>query len=62
MHKTDRNSIKRHVPHVLALFYATLVPRSRYSTNLYTEKAQAWMEKTVGEDKADNTFLYLLRD
>lgn len=30
-----------------------------YSTNLYTEKAQAWIEKTVVRDKADKSFLYL---
>eukprot|EP01043_Picozoa_sp_COSAG02_P025469 COSAG02_NODE_1432_length_12646_cov_3.566988_16_plen_185_part_00 len=30
-----------------------------YSTNLYTEKAQVWIEKTVGEEKAEKSFLYL---
>ena len=30
-----------------------------YSTNLYTEKAQAWIQKTVGTQKNDKTFLYL---
>ena len=30
-----------------------------YSTNLYTEKAQSWIEKTVGQDKADKSFAYL---
>lgn len=31
-----------------------------YSTTLYTEKAQAWVEKTVGgADKAANSFVYL---
>ena len=29
------------------------------STNLYTEKAQAWVQKTVGAEKAPNSFVYL---
>ena len=29
------------------------------STNLYTEKAQAWVQKAVGVEKAPNSFLYL---
>lgn len=30
-----------------------------YSTNLYTQKAQQWVEKTVGEEAAEHSFLYL---
>ena len=30
-----------------------------YSTNLYTEKAQAWVERAVGAGKQDKTFTYL---
>ena len=30
-----------------------------YSTNLYTAKAQAWVQKTVGAEKASHSFLYL---
>ena len=31
----------------------------QYSTNLYTEKAQAWVSKTVGAKKAPKSFVYM---
>jgi arylsulfatase B len=30
-----------------------------YSTNLYTQKAQQWVERTVEEEAAEHSFVYL---